>query len=68
MNANLEYEIKARAFHRMTGYMAPGKDEAAASHGDSYEVRVAIWAQWHQQWAPCIDALLWAVAKELDNE
>lgn len=61
MNANTEFEIKANAFKRMTGMMAPGKDEPAASHGHSYEERQAAWANWHTQHLKIIRALLHAL-------
>ena len=44
MNATYEYEFLAYAFHRMTGYMAPGKSDVSGSH--TYEERQAAWEKW----------------------
>lgn len=42
------YEDMARRFHRETGFMAPGKDVAAAMNpgADYGEKRLAAWREW----------------------
>lgn len=64
MNATLRFEIKARAFHAMTGYMAPGKD-APSSLPDDYAAREAAWAVWDKSHQKIIDAMLNAVSAEI---
>lgn len=62
MNANISFEIRARAFYRMTGKLAPGKDEPAAVNWEDRGERLAVWAAWIRQYGPCIDAMLEAMA------
>lgn len=52
------YEIKAYAFHRMTGHMAPGKDPASASYPASFEERTAAWDKFMAEHGPVILAML----------
>jgi hypothetical protein len=42
--ATERFERLADAFHRATGMMAPGKDDASGAH--SYEARSAAWIAW----------------------
>ena len=49
------YEIVAKVFRKMTGYIAPGKDlSLAASSGSSYEEVVAAWAAWLGQYGEVV--------------
>lgn len=64
MNANLRYEIKAAAFHRMTGHMAPGKDAAPGAEV-AREFREMLWSLWWKDHGPIIDAVLDAVDDEI---
>lgn len=44
------YEILAHAFHAMTGYMAPGKDSAAAANSPhSLAERQDAWRRWSEK-------------------
>jgi hypothetical protein len=52
------YEIKAAAFRRITGLMAPGKDESAAAGGASYETRTAVWDLWIRAHGEVINAVI----------
>lgn len=61
------YEIKARAFHRMTGMMAPGKDEPAASGGHPMGERMDAWDKWTTDHHDVIKAVLLAVEKEMEQ-
>lgn len=56
------YEVKAEAFRRMTGMMAPGKDVAAASGcPHSYEDRLDAWDAWLKQHGEAVTATMRAV-------
>ena len=44
INTIERYEILARVFERMTGYMAPGKDSRCCGH--SIEERSIAWQNW----------------------
>lgn len=68
MNAYTHFEIKACAFYRMTGIMAPGKDEPAASGGHPMGERIDAWDKWNTDNHDLIAALLWAVERELEDE
>lgn len=57
LSANEAFEIKAAAFHRMTGYLAPGKD--CRIHDP--KTRHDAWCAWIDQHREVIGALLWAV-------
>lgn len=59
------YEIKALAFYKMTGYLAPGKDQPAACAVNE-DVRIAVWAEWCKTHAQCIDALMKAMVEVLE--
>ena len=61
MNANISFEIKAEAFRRMTGYMAPGKDAGMAGESASYAERCHVWGDWLANNEEIITALLEAV-------
>ena len=65
MNSYLSYEIQAAAFHRMTGIMAPGKDEPAACHGPSFDKRVDEWEEWQLRHRDIIRAFLWAIDQNI---
>jgi len=59
------YEIKAAAFRRYTGLMAPGKDESAAAYGAAYETRVAVWDMWTRTHGEVINAVIKATIETL---
>lgn len=62
MNANLKFEIKAAAFHRMTGKLAPGKDEPAASPDPISEWdRQTAWVEWNRKYDQCFEAIVAAI-------
>ena len=58
MNANIRFEIKADAFHRMTGLLAPGKD---AWQGPSREERTEAWDKWNTDFSKVIEAMFQAI-------
>lgn len=60
MTAIEMYEIKAEAFRRMTGHMAPGKDASVHSYPAPYEERVAAWEKWRAEHGEIISAMLGA--------
>jgi uncharacterized protein YukE len=55
MTDNERFELKADAFCRITGYMAPGKD---AWQGPSYQERLKAWEQWNSNNSTIIDAMI----------
>lgn len=56
------YEVKAEAFRRMTGMMAPGKDESAAAGGVyTYEERRESFNAWLKQHGEAVTATMRAV-------
>lgn len=53
------FEVRAEAFRRMTGMMAPGKDESAAAGGaHTYEERCAAYEAWWKQHGDCVRAVM----------
>lgn len=62
------FEIKAAAFHRMTGILAPGKDEPAACGGHDMGARIDAWDAWNTCHHAVIEAILWAVDRHYGNE
>lgn len=64
MTAIEEFEIRAKAFRLMTGYLAPGKD--CRQHDP--EVRRAAWEVWIKVYGPCVDAVMTACSDILPNE
>lgn len=52
MNENLKFEIKAEAFHRMTGMLAPGKNSCQGE---------AAWEAWTQKYRGVVEAMFVAV-------
>lgn len=65
---NERYEVKAEAFRIMTGHMAPGKDAAAASYPEPYEVRRAAFDAWWAQHAEAVRATLIAAERMVDGD
>ncbi len=61
MNANTAFEIKAAAFHKMTGMMAPGKDVGMAGSANTYDERCQRWGDWIGLHGEVINAMLNAV-------
>ena len=61
MDTIKKYEIKAKAFLDMTGYMAPGKSEPVGGSTGSLIDRQAAWTQWLKQYGSCIDSTLSAI-------
>ena len=65
MDSNIRYEIKARAFQRMTGEMAPGKDAPEATYPEPIEKRQAMWDAWLKTHGECAEAMLKAAEEIL---
>ena len=63
MDYNIQFEILAEAFRLMTGYMAPGKDTAAAAGAAPIEERIQRWGAWNVNNQEIISAMLRAVDK-----
>ena len=68
MDTNELYEVKAEAFRRMTGHMAPGKDAPSASYPAPYEERVKAWEQWQNDNGNCIRAMLLAFDSVIESD
>ena len=64
MNKNIEYEIKANAFGRMTGITALGKDAPFSMR--SHEERAREWTKWCDTYSDVLDAMLQATDFILD--
>jgi len=65
MSTSLEYssieafDVRADAFRRMTGMMAPGKDESAAANSPhTYEERIAAYDAWLARHGDCVRAVM----------
>ena len=60
MNANTEFEIKAKAFEIMTGELAPGKDTPACGYAgcETHSETLSKWKQWNTDHREIISALL----------
>ena len=53
------FDVRAEAFRRMTGMMAPGKDESAAANSPhTYEDRIAAYDEWWKQHGDCVRAVM----------
>lgn len=53
------FDVRAEAFRRMTGMMAPGKDESAAANGPhSYRDRMLAYDDWWKQHGDCVRAVM----------
>ena len=53
------FDVRAEAFRRMTGMMAPGKDESATAGGmRTYEERCAAFDAWYKQHGDCVRAVM----------
>jgi hypothetical protein len=53
------FDVRAEAFRRMTGMMAPGKDESAlGASGHSDEERRAAFDAWYKQHGDCVRAVM----------
>lgn len=53
------FDVRAEAFRRMTGMMAPGKDESAAAGGvHTYDERCAAYDAWGKQHGDCVRAVM----------
>lgn len=62
------FEVRAEAFRRMTGMMAPGKDESAAAGGvHTYEERCAAYEAWWKQHGDCVRAVMRATESVLQD-
>ena len=66
MTAFEYYEIKAEAFHNMTGFMAPGKDGGKII-SSSYIERQNAWEVWNLEYAQCVNAMFNAFAKIMET-
>ena len=67
MDDIMRYEIEAEAFRIMTGHMAPGKDPGMATYPAPFEIRAKAWEEWHEQYAPCIAAMLKAMERMIPS-
>lgn len=65
IDSNMVFEVKAEAFRRMTGYMAPGKDAGSRPDMASYEERSAAWESWNQANKDCVIAIIAAMQSVL---
>lgn len=63
LDDNLRFEIKAAAFERMTGMLAPGKDSRQVT--PSREERSRVWGDWLVNNEEIIDAFIGAIEKVL---
>lgn len=53
------FDVRAEAFRRMTGMMAPGKDESAAANAPhTYDERIAAYDAWWKQHGDCVRAVM----------
>ena len=53
------FDVRAEAFRRMTGMMAPGKDQSAeANEPHTYEERIAAYDAWWKQYGDCVRAVM----------
>lgn len=68
MTSNMIYEVKAEAFRRMTGHMAPGKDASPASYPAPLEDRAAAWDKWHADHRDILRAFTLALACVVPDE
>ena len=66
LDSYYRYEIKAQAFQRMTGHMAPGKDAPSASYPAPSEERQKLWAEWVAENDKCIEAMLFSFERVID--
>ena len=62
------YEIKAHAFKRMTGFMAPGKAVAYEAHEEPIERREEGWRYWNHTHGRVIAAMLDAVCHVMTED
>ena len=63
-----QYEILARAFRKMTGMMAPGKDVPPEAYGEPLERRQEAWRYWNHTHGRVISALLEAVSHVMADD
>ncbi len=63
LDATSRFEIKADAFYRETGHLAPGKDSTVFSVSD--EERRESWGDWNTIYGKVIDRVLDAAEKHL---
>ena len=55
MNANIAFELKAGIFNRMTGMLAPGKDDRS---GTDYKARQDVWDVFIGEYHVVLDAMI----------
>ena len=65
MNENIKFEIKADAFLRMTGMLAPGK---AAWQGPSHSERAKAWEKWQDDNRTIIYSMMEAIESILGDK
>lgn len=63
-----QFEIKAGAFRRMTGMMAPGKDASPHSYQPEYEIREAVYRLWSEMYGKCVSAVLASTEHVIERE
>lgn len=66
LNAFEKFEIQAKAFHILTGFMHPGKDTSPLC-GASYEERKEAWDAWIKAHAAVVIAMITAVEHTLPD-
>jgi hypothetical protein len=64
MDGLVRFEIKADAFHRMTGMTAPGKDDAYGTH--SPRERFDAWVLWIEKYEEVVESIFQATDHILD--
>jgi len=62
MNANINFEITAKAFELMTGLIAPGKDIPRAAYSISAEERRKYYTEWIEKNGETVGAMLAAMS------
>ena len=62
LDANTRFELKAAAFERMEGMLAPGKDQR---EGPSYEERMRRWGDWCVNNEEIVNAFMGAIQRVL---
>ena len=63
MNESEKYDIEARAFQLMTGFMAPGKDSPAAAGPTDMAERRDAWSRWKK----LNNRTIWAMLKAFEE-
>ena len=68
LTTHQSYEVKAMAYEKMTGKMAPGKDAPPGMLTEPMETRISKWWNWNEEHHEVIDAILYSVEELLLHE